>query len=54
MRDFFIGIAGVAFVCGLIYGMYWVAKTVSYEIFYEDMVEQTVRDLVKHEYLKSE
>jgi hypothetical protein len=46
------GIAGVALICGFIYGSYWVAKTVSYSFFYESMVENTVRDLVKPEYLK--
>jgi len=31
----------------VIYGSYWVAKHVSYAWFYRDMVEQTVRDMVK-------
>lgn len=35
-----------------LYGVYWVTKTVSYEIFYEDMVKRTVRELVKPEALK--
>ena len=30
-----------------IYGCYWLAKTVSYSIFYEDMVRQTVIEMVK-------
>lgn len=34
------------------YGVYWVFKTISYELFYEDMVEQTVREMVKPEYLQ--
>ena len=46
------GIVGVALICGFIYGGYWVAKTVSYSFFYESMVEQTVKDMVKPEYLK--
>lgn len=35
-----------------IYGAYWIAKTVSYMIFYEDMVKATVREMVKKDSLK--
>jgi hypothetical protein len=45
-------IVGVAISCGFIYGAYWVAKTTSYTFFYESMVESTVMDMVKPEYLK--
>ena len=34
---------------GFIYGAYWVAKTVSYSIFYEDMVKVTITEMVKDE-----
>ena len=34
-----------------LYGVYWLTKTISYQIFYEDMVEQTVKDMVKPECL---
>lgn len=34
------------------YGCYWLVKTVSYFFFYESMVEQTVREMVKPEYLR--
>ena len=46
-----IVIGAILLVCGLMYGSYWIAKTVSYTIFYESMVEQTVREMVKPEYL---
>ena len=46
------GVVGIALVGGMIYGSYWIAKTVSYSFFYESMVEQTVREMVKPEYLK--
>jgi hypothetical protein len=39
-------------VCGLIYGMYLAFKTLSYVFFYESMVQQTVKEMVKPEYLK--
>lgn len=35
-----------------LYGAYWVAKNVSYALFYEDMVQETIREMVKPEYLK--
>lgn len=34
------------------YGIYWLFKTISYQIFYESMVKQTIIELVKPEYLK--
>jgi hypothetical protein len=37
--------------CLLLYGTYWVVKHVSYFFFYEDMVKETIRELVKPEYL---
>ena len=45
-------IVAIALVCGILYGSYLVAKTVSYSFFYESMVESTVREMVKPEYLK--
>lgn len=39
---------GVMFLlCPFLYGCYWVAKTVSYNVFYEDMVEETIELKVK-------
>jgi len=43
----FLIILGLAAACGVIYGCYWIAKTVSYSIFYEDMIIETVKELVK-------
>ena len=40
-------IAGLVFFCGLIYGMYWVFKSVSYGLFYEDMVIETIHETVQ-------
>ena len=36
------------------YGAFWLKKTPSYSWAYEDMVEQTVREMVKPEYLIEE
>lgn len=46
-------IVGILLVVGgIIYGCYWIAKTVSYTLFYESMVQDTVREMVKKESLK--
>lgn len=45
-------LAVVVIIVFFIYGVYWVGKTVSYKIFYEDMVKKTVREMVKPENLK--
>lgn len=39
-------------LAALTYAGYWLAKTVSYSVFYEDMVQDTVREMVKTESLK--
>jgi len=52
MKSGIMTILGIILFCAFVYGMYWVFKTVSYSIFYEAMVEQTIIDLVKPEYLK--
>ena len=40
-------IAMVIGVVGFIYGMYWLMKTGSYFFFYEGMVQETIREMVK-------
>ncbi len=37
-----------------LYGLYWIFKTFSYWLFYEDMVQQTIREMIKPEYLIKE
>jgi hypothetical protein len=44
-------IGAVLLAISAVYGCYWIAKSVSYAIFYEGMVEQTIREMVKPEYL---
>ncbi len=51
MKDLMAIIAGLILIIAFIYGMYWIAKTVSYSIFYEDMVIETIRDTVNQKYL---
>lgn len=37
----------------VLYGSYWLAKHGSYALWYEDMVKETIREMVKPEYLKN-
>lgn len=59
MKDFLkvvLGMLAVAMPAILwllaIYAMYWFFKTGSYWFFYEDMVMDTIREMVKPEHLK--
>lgn len=52
LRDVMVIVATLAALAGVIYGGYWIAKRVSYALFYGDMVEDTVRRMVKPEALK--
>jgi len=53
MKDLLVGIVAVSLAVGLVYGGYWLTKTLSYSFFYEDMVQETVRELVKSDSLRS-
>ena len=52
MKNIVMFVGATLLICAMIYGLYWVTKTVSYEVFYEDMVQETVREMVKPEHLK--
>jgi hypothetical protein len=55
LRKEFLALAIVCVILPpVIYGSYWVAKHVSYAWFYRDMVEQTVRDMVKASALRED
>ena len=45
---------GVILFFIVLYGMYWVTKNVSYSIFYEDMVKNTIVEMVKRDSLNLE
>lgn len=47
-----IGVGSLLIALSFLYGCYWVAKTVSYSVFYEDMVIRTINKTVKPEALK--
>ncbi len=53
MKNMFNNLIVILFICVFMYGVYWVFKTVSYEIFYEDMVIETInQELEKLKLLK--
>jgi hypothetical protein len=52
MKDILLFISGFLLVVVVIYSMYWIFKTVSYEVFYESMVQKTVQEIVKTDCLK--
>jgi len=45
-------VVGAIVSAAMIYGVYWIGKTLSYAIFYESMVRQTVLEMVKAGALK--
>jgi len=51
MKDFFSFILVFSVFCLMIYGIYLVTKTLSYQIFYKDMVRKTVIEMVHPDYL---
>ena len=52
MKDLFVGLLLLLLSIAVIYGGYWLAKNVSYALFYEGMVEGTVKELVKNTCIK--
>ena len=53
MQKIILSIFGGIIICFFVYVCYWLVKTISYNLFYEDMVKKTVQEMVKPEYLKS-
>jgi len=51
MKEVLTIIAAVVAFCAVMGGMYWLIKTGSYFFFYESMVQETIREMVKPEYL---
>lgn len=44
----------IGIILSMIYASYVATKTVSYKLWYEDQVKQTIRENVGKEYLKEE
>jgi hypothetical protein len=54
MGKIFGVIFAILFFCGATYGIYWCTKTISYKIFYEDMVRAEIVEMVRPEALREE
>jgi len=54
MKDVLMLIATLIFGATIIYAGYWVTKNVSYAIFYESMVQETIIENVKKSCIKGE
>lgn len=52
MRDLMLWVFGIVFTVLVLYGMYWIFKNGSYFFFYEEMVQETIREMVRQEALK--
>lgn len=44
---------GAVAICAFLYCTYWMAKNGSYWLWYEDMVKEIVREMVKQEALNA-
>jgi len=47
-----LGTLSLILVAIFIFGAFWGAKTITYAHLYKDLVEQTISEMVKPEYLK--
>ena len=46
-------VLGIIIVAGLSYGMWQLGRHINYSLSYEDMVQETVCEMVKPEHLKN-
>ena len=53
ISNIILTIIGLVLFCVFLYGCFVVGKTASYSFFYEDMVQETIEEMVKPEYLKN-
>jgi uncharacterized membrane protein YkgB len=54
IKGIFAAVIIVITLSGLIYASYWAVKTLSYQIFYKDMVRETTAEMVTPESLRKE
>ena len=52
MKNITAHLALIVVVIFLIYGVYWAGKTLTYSLFYESIVKQTIEEMVKENSLK--
>ena len=47
MRDLVLGVFALTALIAVVYGSYYIAKNVSYSMFYEDLVLETISEKVQ-------
>lgn len=45
-------VVGISIIISLVFGIWYCGKSISYNLSYKSMVEQTIKDMVKQECLK--
>lgn len=51
-KTIILGILALVLAAMFVYGILWAEKTITYAHLYQELVEQTITDMVKPEYLK--
>jgi len=49
MKDLIEALLTLDILIALVYGCYWLAKNISYSVFYEEMVIDSIKEVVKRE-----
>ena len=52
MKKTILGMLILLASCAFVYGLFVTGKILSYQFMYKDMVQQTIKETVKPEYLK--
>lgn len=52
MKQIAVWVVGLVLAGLFLWGAFWLAKHGSYALWYEDMVKETIREMVKQEALK--
>lgn len=51
MKVVLYSLFSIIMILCIAYGVYWVFKSFSYTIFYQGMVQETIREMVDQKYL---
>ena len=54
IKNFALGLLTITALILVMYMTYWISKNLSYTFFYEDLVRETVREMVHHSNLIGE
>jgi hypothetical protein len=48
MLKFLSGVLGIILFCSVVFSTYWLAKTISYKLFYRDMVRAEISEMINN------